>query len=41
MPIKYSFELLTSFCDKNSVKLSHDYSEEKLFHIFNQKKYTL
>jgi len=31
MPIKYSFELLTSFCAKNNVKLSHDYSEEKLF----------
>jgi hypothetical protein len=31
MPIKYSFELLTSFCAKNNVKLSHDYSEEQLF----------
>jgi hypothetical protein len=30
-PIKYSFELLDSFCVKNNVKLAHDYSEEKLF----------
>jgi len=31
MPIKYSFKLLESFCVKNNVKLSNDYSEEKLF----------
>ena len=29
--IKYSFELLDSFCSKNNVKLANDYSEEKLF----------
>jgi hypothetical protein len=29
--IKYSFELLDSFCCKNNVKLANDYSEEKLF----------
>ena len=29
--IKYSFELLDSFCCKNKVKLANDYSEEKLF----------
>jgi hypothetical protein len=31
MPIKYSFDLLDSFCVKNNVKLSNDYSKEKLF----------
>jgi len=30
-PIKYSFELLDSFCCKNNVKLAHDYSKEQLF----------
>jgi hypothetical protein len=30
-PIKYSFELLTDFCNKNSVTLVNDYSNEKLF----------
>ena len=30
-PIKYSFELLDSFCYKNNVKLANDYSVEQLF----------
>lgn len=31
MPIKYSYELLNSFCNENSVKLINDYSNKTLF----------
>ena len=30
-PIKYSFELLETFCLNNGIKLAKDYSIEKLF----------
>ena len=31
MPIKYSYELLQSFCDERNVVLTNDYSSDKLF----------
>ena len=31
MPIKYSFDLLTSFCNEKNVNLLKDYSKEQLF----------
>jgi len=31
MPIKYSFNLLTEFCNAQNIKLTNDYSKEQLF----------